>query len=74
MTTGPPHTTLPTYPLDGGAAALCYDWLAIPARHRVCTAPFPGRGLRPRPDLDRPRSSFSCNWLMIGQFGVMIGY
>lgn len=74
MTTGPPPTTLPTNPLAGGAAALCYDWLAVPARHRVSPAPFPGPRLRPRPDLARPRSSFSCNWLSIGQFEVMIGY
>lgn len=74
MTTGPPQTTLPTSPLGGGAAALCYDWLTLPARQRVFTAPFPGRGPRPRPDRDRPRSSFSCNWWMSGQFEVVIGY
>lgn len=74
MTTGPPQTTLPTSPLGGGAAALCYGWLTLPARQRVFTAPFPGRGPRPRPDRDRPRSSFSCNWWMSGQFEVVIGY
>lgn len=73
MTTGPPRFTLPTSPLDSGDTALCSYWLSLPVRHSFLTAPFPGPGISPLPDLDRPKPSFSCNWLTVGQFEVLIG-
>lgn len=74
MTTGPPRFIVLTSPLDSGAAALYSDWFHLPVCHSFLTAPFPGPGISPLPDSQRPGPSFSCNWLMVGQFEVMIGY
>lgn len=73
MTTGPPRFTLPISPLGSGAAALCSYWFSLPVRQSFLPTPFPDPVLPPLPDLERPRPSFSCNWLMVGQFKVLIG-
>lgn len=73
MTTGPPHFILSTSPLGSRAAAFCFNWLRLAVRHSFLTAPFPGPGISPRPDLERLEPSFSCHWLVVGQFEVMIG-
>ena len=73
MTTVPPLFTHLTSRLDSGAAALCSYRFSLPVRQNFITAPFPDPVLAPsRTWSDLP--SFSCNWLMVGQFKVLIGY